>query len=151
MTLCALVILANIVYHGRGWIKAIFGAASILVVVGLMIIAYLGLLRIVAAEPDLIVDDPNADVIELPPLKETVLAGLHYLLPVVLLIWVLMIEHLSPGLSAFYATALLIAILLTQKPLIAMFRGELAPLSRLSAGWHDLIDGLGSGARNMIG
>jgi len=151
MTLCALVILANIVYHGLGWIKAIFGAASILVVVGLMIIAYLALLRIVAKEPDLIIDDPNADVIELPPLKETLLAGLHYLLPVVLLIWVLMIEHLSPGLSAFYATALLVVILLTQKPLIAMFRKRSSPLALLRAGWHDLIDGLETGARNMIG
>ena len=75
-------------------------------------------------EPDLVVDDPNAAVIELPPLKETALAGLHFLLPVVLLIWVLMVEQLSPGLSAFYATALLIVILLTQKPLIALFRGE---------------------------
>ena len=50
-------------------------------------VVYLALLRIVAAEPDLVVDDPNAEVIELPPLKETLLAGLHYLLPVVLLIW----------------------------------------------------------------
>ena len=90
-------------------------------------------------------------MIELPPLKETLLAGLHYLLPVVLLIWVLLVEHLSPGLSAFYATALLIIILLTQKPLIAMFRNEVSPLLRLRAGWNDLIDGLGAGARNMIG
>ncbi len=94
---------------------------------------------------------PTPTVIELPPLKETVLAGLHFLLPVVLLIWVLMVEHLSPGLSAFYATALLIVILLTQKPLLAMFRGEASPLARFRAGWNDLVDGLGTGARNMIG
>ena len=31
----------------------------------------------------------------------------------------LMVEDLSPGLSAFYATVLLIVILLTQKPLLA--------------------------------
>ena len=46
---------------------------------------------------------------------------------------------------------MLIAILLTQKPLIAMFRGESDPLARLRAGWNDLVDGLGTGARNMIG
>src|SRR5439155_5492815 len=114
-------------------------------------VAYVALLRIAAAEPDLVVDDPTAAVIELPPLKETLLAGLHYLLPVVLLIWVLMVEHLSPGLSAFYATALLIVILLTQRPLIAMFRGETATLTRVRAGFDDLVDGLGTGARNMIG
>ena len=151
MTLCALVILANVLYFGLGWIKELFPQAAIWIVLAAIVVVYLGLLRIVAAEPDLIVDDPNADVIELPPLKETVLAGLHYLLPVVLLIWVLMIEHLSPGLSAFYATALLIAILLTQKPLIAMFRGQSAPLARFRVGWSDLLDGLVTGARNMIG
>ena len=151
MTLAAVVILANVVYYGLGWIKDIFPRAALWIVVALITVVYLALLRIVAAEPDLVVDDPNAEVIELPPLKETLLAGLHYLLPVVLLIWVLLVEHLSPGLSAFYATALLIIILLTQKPLIAMFRNEVSPLLRLRAGWNDLIDGLGAGARNMIG
>src|SRR5438045_8631758 len=32
-----------------------------------------------------------------------------------------------------------------------MFRGDVSPVSRLTAGWHDLVDGLGNGARNMIG
>ncbi|MDP1910430.1 MAG: TRAP transporter large permease subunit, partial [Hyphomicrobium sp.] len=151
MTLCAMVILANVVYYGLGWIKDVAGAAAIWIVLGLIAAAYVALLRIVAAEPDLVIDDPDADVIELPALKETLLAGLHYLLPVVLLVWVLMVEQLSPGLSAFYATALLIGILLTQKPLIAMFRKHPAPLSPLREGWTDLVDGLGNGARNMIG
>ena len=79
MTLCALVILANVLYFGLGWIKELFPQAAIWIVLAAIVVVYLGLLRIVAAEPDLIVDDPNADVIELPPLKETVLAGLHYL------------------------------------------------------------------------
>jgi TRAP transporter 4TM/12TM fusion protein len=151
MTLAALVIFANVVYYTLGWIKDIFPRGALWIVLGLIAVIYLALLRIVAAEPDLVVDDPNAAVIELPPLKETILAGLHFLLPVVLLIWVLMVERLSPGLSAFYATTLLIVILLTQKPLIAMFRGELAPLSRVLAGCRDLVDGLSTGARNMIG
>ncbi|HKW79570.1 MAG TPA: TRAP transporter permease [Casimicrobiaceae bacterium] len=150
MTLAGLVILANVVYFGLGWIKELFPRASLAIVLGLIAVIYLALLRIVAAEPDLTIDDPNAEVIELPPLKETLLAGLHYLLPVVLLIWVLMVEHLSPGLSAFYATVLLIVILLTQKPLIALFRRQSVPWSRLRGGFSDLVDGLGNGARNMI-
>lgn len=84
-------------------------------------------------------------------MKETILAGLHYLLPVVLLIWALLVEDLSPGLSAFYAAISLIAILLTQKPLLAWFRGEASPLARVREGWADLVDGLQLGARNMIG
>ncbi|HTR59705.1 MAG TPA: TRAP transporter permease [Casimicrobiaceae bacterium] len=151
MTLAGLVIFANVVYYALGWLKDVFPNAALWIVLGLIAVVYVALLRIVAAEPDLVIDDPNAAVIALPPLKETLLAGLHYLLPVILLIWVLMVERLSPGLSAFYATVLLIVILLTQKPLIAFFRGEAALLARFRAGWHDLVDGLGTGARNMIG
>ena len=151
MTLAGMVVFANLVYYALGWLKDAFPNGALWIVLGLIGVVYLALLRVVAAEPDLVVDDPNAAVIELPPLKETALAGLHFLLPVVLLVWVLMVEHLSPGLSAFYATVLLIVILLTQKPLIAMFRGEAGALSRFAKGWRDLIDGLGSGARNMIG
>jgi TRAP transporter 4TM/12TM fusion protein len=151
MTLAGLVIFANIIYYALGWLKDAFPHGALWIVVGLIGAAYLGLLRVVAAEPDLAVDDPTAAALELPPLKETLLAGLHFLLPVVLLIWVLMVEHLSPGLSAFYATVLLVVILLTQKPLLALFRRQHGIRARLVAGWGDLIDALESGARNMIG
>jgi TRAP-type uncharacterized transport system fused permease subunit len=68
----------------------------------------------------------------------------------VVLVWCLMIEQFSPGLSAFYATALMILILLTQRPLIAAFRGE-GQAGALARGFAELRDGLAAGARNMIG
>ncbi len=151
MTLAGIVVFANVVYFALGWLKDVFPRGALWIVLALIAATYVALLRIVAAEPDLVVDDPTAAVIELPPIKKTVLAGLHFLLPVVLLIWVLMVERLSPGLSAFYATVLLIVILLTQKPLLALFRGQPEIGARFRAGWHDLVDGLGTGARNMIG
>lgn len=151
MTLAGVIVLANVVYYGIGWIKTFAGDGSLWVILALVAAAYLLILRTVAAEPNLTIDDPNAPVIELPPLKETLLAGLHYLLPVVLLIWTLLVENLSPGLSAFYASLLLIAILLTQKPMLAWFRNEPPSLAVYRAGWDDFIDGLERGARNMIG
>ncbi len=151
MTLAGVIVLANVVYYGIGWIKDFAGDGSLWVILALVAAAYLLILRTVAAEPNLTIDDPDAPVIELPPLKETLLAGLHYLLPVVLLIWTLLVENLSPGLSAFYASLLLIAILLTQKPLLAWFRNEPLSFSVYRAGWDDFIDGLERGARNMIG
>jgi TRAP transporter 4TM/12TM fusion protein len=96
-------------------------------------------------------DDPNAPVVELPEAGPTVKSGLYFLLPVVVLVWTLMVERLSPGLSAFYATALMIFILLTQRPLIAAFRGVHAPGVALARGLLELRDGLAAGARNMIG
>ncbi len=87
---------------------------------------------------------------ELPESGPTVRVGLHYLLPVVVLVWALMVERLSPGLSAFWATALMIFILLTQRPIIAYFRKR--PLSgSVKQGWDELIAGLIEGSRNMIG
>ncbi|HUX26122.1 MAG TPA: TRAP transporter permease [Burkholderiales bacterium] len=151
MTVCGVILLANAVYYGLGWIKGAMGDGAIWVIVLAIVAAYLGIVKLVSTEPDLVIDDPNAEMLELPPVKETILAGLHYLLPVVLLIWALMVEQLSPGLSAFYATISLMVILLTQRPLMALFRGEAHPLSRFKRGWTDLLDGLHLGARNMIG
>ncbi len=151
MTLAGIVIVGNIVYYSLGWLKPLLGAGASWFVLALIAAAYLLLVRQVAKEPDLAIDDPDAPVLVLPPLKETLLAGLHYLLPIVVLVWALLVEELSPGLSAFYATLLLVFILLTQRPLLAYFRGEARPLSRLRAGVDDLVDGLEKGARNMIG
>jgi TRAP transporter 4TM/12TM fusion protein len=151
MTFAGIVVLANAVYYALGWLKPALGGAASWVILGLLAVAYVLILRVVAAEPDLTVDDPGAPVLALPPLKETLLAGLHFLLPVALLIWALMVEELSPGLSAFYATLLLIVILLTQKPLLALMRRQPVPWAVVRAGWDDLVDGLERGARNMIG
>ncbi|NKB60020.1 MAG: TRAP transporter fused permease subunit [Alphaproteobacteria bacterium] len=120
------------------------------VIGGLLIALYVYLISICARYPDLVLDDPNAPVTSLPEPGPTVMAGLHFLLPVCLLIWCLMIERLSPALSAFWAAALMILILLTQRFLFALFRKQdLA--GRLTQGFNELIDGMISGARNMIG
>jgi TRAP-type uncharacterized transport system fused permease subunit len=62
-----------------------------------------------------------------------------------------MIEQKSPGLSAFWATALLFFILLTQRPLKAIFRGENRTVEAFKEGVGDMVVGLIDGARNMIG
>jgi len=78
--------------------------------------------------------------------------GLHYVLPIVVLVWFLMVERQSPAKSAFYATSLMLFIIVTQRPLKALFRGEGSRLAAESrAGFGDLIEGLIAGARNMIG
>ncbi|AFO91322.1 TRAP transporter fused permease subunit [Phaeobacter inhibens] len=135
-------------------IKAITAAipgASGLVLSLLVVAAYLGLLWLAAGTDDLVPDDPNAAEVELPVVGEIYKAGLHYLLPIIVLVYFLMIEQKSPGLSAFWATALLFVILLTQKPLKALFRGQSTLAHSFLDGVHDLWNGLIDGARNMIG
>ncbi|MFW8593151.1 TRAP transporter permease [Cribrihabitans neustonicus] len=125
--------------------------ASGLVLSALVVLAYVALLWLAAGVDDLVPDDPNSEKVELPVVAEIYKAGLHYLLPIIVLVYFLMIEQKSPGLSAFWATALLFVILITQKPLKALFRGESRMASAFKDGLFDLWHGLIDGARNMIG
>ena len=103
------------------------------------------------SEEPLELDDPNAPVTALPLPGPTIRSGLHFILPVVVLVWALMVDRLSPGLSAFWATAYMVFILVTQRPLTAIMRGDGALGAAIYRGAKDLIDGLETGARNMIG
>jgi len=142
--------IAAAVYYGLGWIKGVAPDSAIYIIVVALFVAYLALLRFGSGYPELKMEDPNSPIVELPESKPTVRVGLHYLLPVVVLVWALMVERLSPGLSAFWATALMIFILLTQRPIIAYFRKR--PLTgSFKQGWDEFIAGLIEGSRNMIG
>jgi len=72
-------------------------------------------------------------------------------MPILLLMYLLMIERKSPGLSAFWSTIFMLFILLTQNPLKAIFRGEATFFKRIGESITDVADGLIIGARNMIG
>ena len=151
LNLSGFVILAGMVYYGIGWIKDAAGAAATAIIgVGVTAI-YLALLAYRARFPDLALDDPDAEIVQLPEFGPTARTGLHYLLPIVVLIWCLMIEGLSPGLSAFWATVFMLVILVTQRPLTEFFRGRRALTGPFMQGCRELVDGLIAGARNMIG
>ena len=119
-------------------------------VAALVLAVYIVLAKISSTYPDLVMDDPNSPVLSIPETGPTVKSGLHFLLPVVVLIWCLMIERKSPGLSAFYAASLMIFILLTQRHLFAFFRKQ-STSGMMKRGFDELVDGLITGARNMIG
>ena len=139
------------VQYPVGWIAAAAGDASAMVMSILIFASYAVLLWLAASVPDLEPDDPNAAEVELPVVGEIYKSGLYYLLPIIVLVYFLMIEQKSPGLSAFWATMLLFVILLTQKPLKSIFRGENDMANAFKDGVVDLIQGLIDGARNMIG
>ena len=151
LTAAGFIILCGLVYYGLGWMKDAFGGATPYIASVAIAVVYIGLLKFAAGYPELEVDDPDAPVVSLPEVGPTVKTGLHYLLPVFVLVWCLMIERLSPGLSAFWATALMIFILITQRPILAAFRGIGDRQEELKRGWDELMDGLITGARNMIG
>ncbi len=151
MTVAGFIVLAGVVYYGIGWIKDVLPQAAVYLVGAGLLASYLGLLWFGARQPELALDDPEAPVFELPETGPTLKSGLHYLLSVVVLIWCLMVEQMSPGLSAFWATVFMIFILVTQRPLLAFFRGRGGLGAALRQGFSELLDGLVTGARNMIG
>ncbi len=131
----------------RAWVPSAAGIVMFFFVMAIYVI----LLKFAASVPELEADDPNAADIELPDVKKIYKAGLHYLLPIIVLVYFLMIERKSPGLSAFWATALMFVILLTQRSIKAVFRGENDLYNQAKIGLAELIQGLIDGARNMIG
>ena len=153
IVIASIVILAGAIYYAVAFIRFLMPAISGPVLLLLVGAAYVALVWFAARSPDLDMDDPNSPVVELPLPGEVIKTGLHYLLPLVVLIWFLMIERKSPGLSAFYAVCLLIVIIITQKPLKAMFRGLQSEETQRAfrEGFEDLVVGLIAGARNMIG
>ena len=140
------------VYYGLGWLKPALGDSALWVIGALLALVYLALLKVAASNPPLPAEDPDAPLEALPQTRPVLLSGLHFLLPVVVLVWCLMIERLSPGLSAFWGSVMLVIILLTQRPLLSMLRKDGAhEHGTFMDGVVDLREGLIAGARNMIG
>ncbi|UWR26654.1 TRAP transporter permease [Sulfitobacter sp. S223] len=139
------------VYYLMGWIRPVFPETAGYIIFVFLTAVYAGLLYVASKEKPLELDDPNAPVTTLPLPGPTIRSGLHFILPVVVLVWALMVDRLSPGLSAFWATSYMVFILVTQRPLMAIFRGQSQLGNDIKDGLLDLIDGLVTGARNMIG
>ncbi len=139
------------VYYGMGWIRPAFPATAGYIVFALLVAVYVGLLYVASREAPLEMEDPDAPVTKLPLPGPTIRSGLHFLLPVVVLVWALMVDRLSPGLSAFWAASFMVFILLTQRPILAILRGGGDTGAAIREGIIDLFDGLVAGARNMIG
>jgi len=144
-------VLGIAVHYGLGWIKTAAPNAAFTIVVALCSMAYLILLWLASRQPDLVVDPPDAPITELPDAGKTAITGLYYILPIVILIWCITIERLSPGFSAFWATLAMITVALTQHPIKAAMRGEGDLVPAWWRGWREWLDGMVSGSRNMIG
>jgi TRAP transporter 4TM/12TM fusion protein len=147
-TVLTLIIIGGGTYYGIGWIKTVAGDAAVYFVGLLIMAAYVGLIWLACQVPEL---EYTHEITELPKLRETAQAGYYYLLPIVVLMWCLTVERLSPALSAYYATVVLIFIVLTQRPLKGIIRKNSAPEFAFKMGWDNLIAGMVAGARNMIG
>ncbi len=130
-----------------GFIKQNSGDNAFSVIVAILAIMYVALLYVASKVPDL----GTEEIEELPEVGPTARAGLHYILPVIVLVWLLTVERYSPELSAYWASMFMMFIVITQKPLMDFFRKKSDIFARVKDGFKDLEQGLINGAKNMIG
>ncbi len=128
-----------------------FGGASFWVIALLIFGVFAWLCALAARRPDLEPDDPNSEQVELPVVKDVYLTGLYFLLPILVLIYMLMIQKISANTSAFWAVIVLIGMMFAQHVIKGLVRGNGALSQNLKQGRDDVIDGMITGARNMIG
>ncbi|EAS43589.1 DUF3394 domain-containing protein [Photobacterium profundum] len=151
VTILGLIVISGAVYYGIGWTKDVFGTAATPMIAVAILIAYVALIKVSANYQDHTMESPDEELTEVPDPGPTIKSGLYFLLPIVVLVWCLTVERFSPGLSAFWATVFMIFILLTQRPLLALFNKEKTLTDAAREGANDLIESLVSGGRNMIG
>lgn len=145
-----ILVLAALVYYCLGWLKDALPPAAPGVATLVFLAIYAFLVRLAAKHPDLPEDEITADTEVLPRVSSVAVTGLHFLLPIVVLLWCILLERLSPSLSAFWATMAMIFIVVTQHPIKAAFRGDTDYRPHLRRGWQDFFDGMVGGARNMV-
>ena len=143
-----------IVVSAASWLTdllpLLFGDAAGVAAGVILAATYGGVIAFSSRYPELELESIAVMQKELPQTGPVVLAGLYFLLPIFVLVWCLMVLQRSPGLSAFYACLCMIFMLVTQRPLRALFRKQ--PLAGTwGRGFDDLHKAMEIGGRNMIG
>jgi len=86
---------------------------------------------------------------EIPPLGKTFLSGIHYLIPIFILVYLLLIERWTAASAVFYSILSLMVIILVREAFMAK-KNNLSLFNGLKFGINEIIAGLEKGAINMI-
>jgi len=112
------------------------------------ILSYIGLFYIVHLEATKLSLRPMEES-EIPKAGEIFWSGAHFLLPIFLLIYLLMVERMTTGTAIFYSTAFLMLVILGQE--IRRTLSEGSGVARgITDGFWIVVAGLIQGAKNMI-
>jgi TRAP transporter 4TM/12TM fusion protein len=87
---------------------------------------------------------------ELPLIGPTFVKGIHFLIPIAVLVYLLMVERWTAGTAVFYSIILLMAIIIIERIWRGLHSGEEAPVAAFKMGVGLCYASLVSGARNMI-
>src|SRR5690606_26605697 len=145
------IVVVCLVYYAVLGARAMLGESAAWLVTLIMGALYLVATWQAARAPDLPQDIDIRNPVR-PETWPTVRAGLHFLIPIGVLIWMLMVDETSPSLAAFWGCATLLFLMITQHVLIGLFRGRAGEaVAGLVLGVRDAVFGLENGARNMVG
>ncbi|AHX11727.1 TRAP transporter, 4TM/12TM fusion family protein [Neorickettsia helminthoeca str. Oregon] len=75
--------------------------------------------------------------------------GLHHFMPLVILIWCLLVEHMSPALSAYWTILFLLFELFTKEVILGFFECRFAFCSLIKSGCMKCIDAMIMSSKNM--
>ena len=89
------------------------------------------------------------DKADLPRFLITFMSGLHYLLPILMLLYELIIPRHSPDLAAFHAIEMLIIVMLLQRIIPAQRNGK-SIAAAFKLGVTEILEGMVAGGRNMV-
>lgn len=132
-------------------LRTMLGESAGMAIALFLLAMYLTAIWQAAQAPDL-ADDIDISNPVRPKLWPTVRAGLHFFIPIGVLIWQLIIDQKSPALSAFWACCTLLVMSISQFALISLFRGRTDEIpAGLKHGLRGVVRGLENGARNMVG
>ena len=87
---------------------------------------------------------------QIPPLGKTFRSGLHFLIPITVLVYLLMVMRWTAGTAVFYSILLMMIIILMEKVWHEMRGGGSDAVQALNDGLRLIYDGLVAGARNMV-
>lgn len=112
------------------------------------VVSYIGLFAVTHFEA-LKLDLRGLPRSELPPFGTTLISGLHYLIPVGVLLYMLIVVRLTPERSALNATVVLVVLIAVQEMVRAIRAGAglLVGVRRAAAA---VLGGFEAGGRNMV-
>ncbi len=139
------------IYYLVQGVRAVAGDHAGWVLAAICVVAYVALMMVSSRYPDVPVDDPTKEITNLPNTWPVVRAGLYFFIPLIILVWMMTVEELSPGLSAFWATMSAIVLVVFQPAMNAWFRKIGTVSEGFKTGVANLWKGLVLGGRNMIG
>ena len=86
---------------------------------------------------------------EIPPLGKTFINGIHFLIPIFILVYLLLVERWTAATAVFYSILSLMLIIII-KEILSSHQKNLRLIDSLKEGYNKIITGLEKGALNMI-